>query len=147
MTDLAPERTTYGTEDRRWLRDIHGLTDTIGATLNGDLFPPAAFPDGVIPSGTVLARVTTTNLWGPYDPNFDADPVAAGVQTDGRNVARGHLLDTTQIAPARRVSVAVMDHGAVLRNFMPGPALLPTTAGRLDAAAETALSRVRYTNG
>lgn len=138
MTDISPIRTDYTAEDRRWLRDIHGLTDTYGATLDGDLFTAAAFPDGVVPSGTVIAQVSAAGanqrLYGPYDPT----------KTNGQQVAKFHLLDSQKVSAGRRISAAGLDHGAVLRNFLP---TLATAAGRLDATAETALPRVRYTNG
>lgn len=133
MTEMTPTRTEYAVEDRRWLRDVHGLTDTLGATLDPAAFTAAAFPDGRIPSGTVLGRITATDLWGPYDP----------AAADGRETNAGHLLDVT-VVKAGRVSVAVLDHGAVLRDYLPTQA---TTAGRLDSAGEADLPRVRYTNG
>jgi len=117
----------YGTTDRRWLRDVHGLDDTLGVTLDGSLFPAARFPDGVVPSGVVLGQVTATRLWGPYD----------NAATDGRQTARGHLAAHRIVAAGVRVQAAVMDHGAVIRNY------LPANAG-LDAAAEAELVRVRY---
>lgn len=120
----------YGTTDRRWLRDLHGLDNTIGATLDGNLFPANRFPDGVVPSGTVLAQVTGSRLFGPYD----------NAATDGRQTARGHLAAHRQVVAGARTQAALLDHGAVLRNF------LPTNSG-LDSAAEAELSRVRYTNG
>jgi hypothetical protein len=118
----------YGTTDRRWLRDVHGLDDTLGVTLDGSLFPPADFPDGTVPSGVLLGQVTATRLWGPY----------SNAATDGRQTARGHLAAHRVVAPGVRVQAAVMDHGAVIRNY------LPTAAG-LDAAAEAELTRIRYT--
>lgn len=118
----------YGTTDRRWLRDTHGLDNTLGCTLDGSLFPEAKFPDGVVPSGVVLAQVTATRLWGPYD----------NAATDGRQTAKGHLVAHRQVAAGVRVQAAVMDHGAVIRNY------LPTNHG-LDAAAEAELPRIRYT--
>jgi hypothetical protein len=142
VTDLAPIRTDYTAEDRRWLRDIHGLTDTVGGTLDGSLFTAAAFPGGVVRSGTVVAQVTAAGasqrLFGPYDP-----AAADGRQTpaSGRTYL---LVDTHTVAAGRRVSVALLDHGAVLRNLLPAQA---TAAGRCDAAAEGGLPRVRFTNG
>lgn len=142
MTDLAPIRTDYLAEDRRWLRDTHGMTDTYGLTLDGSLFTLAAFPDGTVPSGTAVVQVSAAGasqrLYGPYDPTA----------TDGRQTpASGRsflLLDSHKVTAGRRTSVAGIDHGAVLRNFLPTQA---TAAGRLDAAFETAMPRVRFTNG
>lgn len=62
-TDIAPP------SDRRWLLSPPGsdaLLEPIGITLDGDLFPTADFPDGLVPSGTPIGRVTATDLGGPY---------------------------------------------------------------------------------
>jgi hypothetical protein len=138
VTDLAPTRTAFGAEDRRWLRDVHGLTDTYGVTLDGSLFSSTAFPDGTVPSGTVITLVTATKLYGPYD----------STASDGRQTpASGKvflLLDTHKVATGRRVTAAGVDHGAVLRNFLP---TLATAAGAIATAVETAMPRVRFTNG
>jgi hypothetical protein len=142
VTDLAPIRTEYMSEDRRWLRDIHGLTDTYGLTLVGDLFPTAAFPDGTVKSGTVVVQVSAAGanqrLYGPFDP-----AAADGRQTpeSGRAFL---LLDSHKVSAGRRTSVAGIDHGAVLRNFLPAQV---SAAGRLTAAVEAAMPRVRFTNG
>lgn len=133
MTEMTPTRTDYAVEDRRWLRDVHGLTDTIGATIDPASITTAAFPDGLIKSGTPLGRITASRLWGPYDP----------AATDGRSTAAGHLLDAT-VVKANRVSVAVLDHGAILRDYLPTQA---STVGVLDTAGEADLPRIRYTNG
>lgn len=118
----------YGTTDRRWLRDVHGLDDTLGVTLDGSLFPAGTFVDGVVKSGTHLGQVTATRLWGPYD----------NAATDGRQTSRGLLAAHRVVASGTRVQAAVLDHGAVIRNY------LPTNSGH-DAAAEADLPRVRFT--
>lgn len=142
MTDLAPIRTDYSVEDRRWMRDVHGLSDTIGLTLLGDLFTTAAFPDGVVPSGTAVTQVTAAGsnqrLWGPYDSTATD---GRQTPTDGKVVL---LLDTHKVAAGRRYSVAGLDHGAVLENFLPTQA---SAVGRIAAAVKSAMPRVRFTNG
>ena len=143
--DLAPTRAGYAVDDRRWLRDRHGLTTTLGVTLDGSLFPAARFPDGSVPSGTVLAQVTATRLWGPFDP----------AATDGRQTpaagAIGHLLEPQKVATGRRNTCALLDAGGVMADYLPtAPAGVTGAAaavGVLNAAARAALPRVRYTNG
>lgn len=58
-------------EDRSWLGDVDGTQATKSITLATSLFTKAThYPDGVLKSGTVLAKVTaagaTLGMFGPY---------------------------------------------------------------------------------
>lgn len=128
--DLAQTTTDYGTEDRRWL---HGWpefqTDRQGVTLDGTLFA-GKFPDGVVPSGVVLGKVTATGLYGPYDDNV----------SDGRQVAEGFLFTTlTGVTSGKTVSGALWyGPGRVMEAFLP-------TGHGLDANAKSDLpDSIRY---
>lgn len=69
MSNFAPKRTTYGTGDRRWLRDLLRAAKH-GITLDGSLF--TSDPAGVlVKSGTHIGRVTSTQLGGPYNGTSD----------------------------------------------------------------------------
>lgn len=129
MEGIAQRRTRYGGGDHRWMGDLHGLNSTEGGTLDGDLFPAATFPDGLVPSGVVVGRVTATGLLGPYDNGVG----------DGRETAAGHVVSDQVVRPGSRNDVALFTHGAVIRNA------LPANAG-LDAAAEADLRHIRYRN-
>lgn len=143
--DLAPRRAGYAVDDRRWLRDRHGFDTTLGVTLDGSLFPAERFPDGTVPSGTVLAQATDSRLWGPFDP----------AATDGRQTPAagrvGLLLEPQTVAAGRRNSCAMLDAGAVLADYLPTPPTGVTGAaaalGVLTDAVRAALPRVRFTNG
>jgi hypothetical protein len=96
----------------------------------------AVFTNGRVPSGVVLGKITASGRYGPYD---DAE-------TDGREVAVGHLFTTTQLnrpelgddpAVFRNVGGALLWHGEVVE------AKLPTDHG-LDANAKTDLKHIRY---
>jgi hypothetical protein len=53
-------------EDRSWLASDHGTTATRTITLDVSAFTEGThFPNGFIPSGTVLARLAS-GLYGPY---------------------------------------------------------------------------------
>lgn len=60
MSSFAPERTEYGNDDTRWLRDALSA-ETHGITLDGSLWTSAA-AGVLIPSGTHVS-----SLGGPYD--------------------------------------------------------------------------------
>lgn len=145
MTDLAIERSTYGRGDRRWLRSHVGFRDTLGVTLDGNLFSAQRFPDGTVLSGTVIAKVDATELYGPYDP----------AATDGRQKAENSrvffLLEEQTVRPGHKLSCAGIDSGRIIPRYLPaaptgvtGPA---AAVGALNAAVRTALPRVGYLEG
>lgn len=127
--DLGITRDTLVSEDRSWLASGHGFDDTQGCTLDGDLFPAADFPDGRVPSGTVIGYVGgDRKTAGPYD---DA-------AVDGREDARGYLLTSLDgVTAGRTVSGAVLTTGTVNVNK------LPANSGH-DAAAEADLPRITH---
>lgn len=69
MTDISVIKTSYQSEDRSWLLSPHGTDPgtTPSVTLDVSLFNRADhYPNGYIPSGLVLGKVTATGLYGPY---------------------------------------------------------------------------------
>lgn len=61
--------TSYQAPKRDWLLGLHGTEGGANpsATLDVSLFTAGThYPNGYIPSGTVVSRVAST-LWGPYD--------------------------------------------------------------------------------
>lgn len=131
-----------GNEDRSWLGARLGADVCRSVTLDTSTFVAAHLAaKGAVPSGTVLGRITATGLYGPYDP----------AATDGREVAAGHLFNTTQLgdgsgtdlATAPNVGAPLFWHGIVKESKL--PLFAGTVAGELDAAARTALSEhIRY---
>lgn len=123
-----------GNEDRRWMGTRKGTLDMRSITLDVSTFLAAHLADkGAIPSGTVLAKITSTGLYGPYDP--------AGA--DGLDIAAGFLFSTTQVgngsgadlASAADVGVALFWTGVVKTSKL--PAFAGTVLGELDANART----------
>lgn len=150
MTDISVTTTAYQVEKRSWYL---GTADDPGFTLSGTLdvsaFTAAShYPNGYIPSGTVLGRITASELYAPYDDAFDADPVAAGQQGDGRQVAVGVLFSAVKIPNAANTAVDV--GGAILVAFAPIlVSKLPIANGTagggfLDAAAQADLTRLYF---
>jgi hypothetical protein len=122
--EVATSTTTFANEDRRWLADLTALNSTAPGTVDGDAFDAATFPDGRVPSGTVVARNVAGHLVKYAGSGLDAV---------------GHLLDTITVRAGALIPVAVVETGAVIRNR------LAVNSG-LDAAAETALASIRYRN-
>jgi len=79
---------SWQAEDRSWLGSRDGTDVTQTVTLDTSTFTEGThFPNGYIPSGTVLGRITATGLFGPYD----------NAASDGREVAVGFLYSNTKV--------------------------------------------------
>jgi hypothetical protein len=116
---------TYQAEDRSWLGSRDGTDVTQTVTLDTSTFTEAThFPDGYIPSGTVLGRITATDLYGPYD----------NAASDGREVAVGFLYSNTKVRTGGPDVGAPIHWRGVIR-----AARLWVNSG-LDSAARTDLA-------
>jgi hypothetical protein len=124
--DLAPKTEQFSSDSKAWLGSEHGTTSCDSIMLDAALFL-AVFPDGNVPSGVVLGRVTATGRYAPYD-----DGAATGIE-----VARGHLFDLVQVQAGVNPAGALFWHGEVIE------AKLPDDHG-LDAAAKADLPQIKY---
>lgn len=118
--DISVRTVGFGVEDRSWLGSAHGTDATRTITLDVSTFDEATyFPDGYIPSGIVLGRITASGMFGPYD---DA-------ASDGREVAAGFLFNSVNVTEGgANVGAPLLEHGMVIE------AKLPANSG-LDVAA------------
>lgn len=141
MTDISVTSTPYQVENRAWLlsgAEGVGAGWTPSITLDFSKFVQAThYPNGYIPSGTVLARVTATGLYGPYD----------STASDGREVVTGDrlgiLFGSIPVRPgSTKAGGAIVVHAAVDAAKLP----FQTGAGALSATARTALRLVHFTN-
>lgn len=133
MTDISVSSTSYQVEKRSWLIPQpgaigHGYTPS--GTLDISAFTAGThYPNGYIPSGVVLGRITATGLLGPYD---DA-------AVDGRGTAVGLLYAATNVpASGADVGCAYVAAFAVVKT-----AKLPANHG-LNAAARTDLRNIHF---
>ena len=82
--DISVRTVDYGVEDRSWLGSAHGTEATRTITLDMSTFTAGThYPDGFIPSGTVVARNDTSGMYEPYD---------------GDNTAAGFLFNSITVA-------------------------------------------------
>lgn len=147
MTDISVRTgRTLLNENQTWIGPggISALQDNRSITLARATFAGAtalttAFPNGFIPSGVCLARITASGLYVRYDPTFDTDAATAGVQSDGRNFALGFLAVSVALDPnsTADISAALYWHGEVVEANLPAGHGL-TAAGRTDLAAKFA---------
>lgn len=120
---------TWTAEDRSWLGSRDGTAYTQTITLDVSTFTEAThFPDGYIPSGTVLGLITATGLYGPYDN-------AAG---DGRGTAVGFLFSSVKVRTGGPdVGAAIHWRGIIRADRLPRT---DAETGGLDANGRTDLA-------
>lgn len=132
MTDISVRSESFQSENHDWLGSAHGLTATKTITLDVSAFTKADhYPNGFIPSGIVLAKITATGLYGPYNN------AGAG----GLEVAAGLLAFTAKVPNEAVTTVdtgaALLEHGIVIESKLP---IAGGTTGSIDAAGKTDLA-------
>lgn len=89
-TDISVQSTSYQTEKRSWLLSQWGQGPGENPSITVDVSAFTAgthYPNGFIPSGQALGKITATGLYGPYD---DA-------AVDGRAVCAGFLHSSVKV--------------------------------------------------
>lgn len=104
MADFAPTRNTYASTSPNWARDLL-KAESHGRLINGDLML-AAFPSGVVPSGTGIMKVTATSLGAPVG--------TASATPDG------YLVNELKVKAGGRYLEAVLHAGTVTERLLPG---------------------------
>lgn len=132
--DFEVRSASYAPESRGWLRGPHGTEPgtTPSITLDLSLFDADDhYPDGYIKSGCVVAKVTASGLYGPYDPDG----------TDGRQTATGLLFNSESVRAGQTKAL----NAQVVHAFV-DPDRLPYTAveGALDSAARADLPLIYW---
>jgi len=81
MTDISVRWTEYQIEKRDWLLGSHGTGpgDNPSIVLDVSAFTGAVhYPNGYIPSGTPLAKITASGLYGPYSVTDEVQTLTVG---------------------------------------------------------------------
>lgn len=146
MTDISVSQFSYQVEKRSWLLGEHGTEPGSNptCTLAVSLFTAAThYPNGYIPSGTLLAQVTaagaTQNQYGPYDDSL----------TNGQQVAAGILFSSVRVVRQVDGSVLSVVGGALFVHGFVRIGRLPiangaTGRGYYDAAAAADLKLIHF---
>ena len=131
MTDISVVSTGYQVENRSWLISAHGTDPGTNPSVALDLSKFTAgthFPNGFIPSGIALGKVTATGLYGPYD----------NTATDGRETAAGHLFSTLGVRTGQtKVGGALVVHGFIRESKLP---FTIAAAGKTDLKSSSIYS-------
>lgn len=119
--DISVRSETFGVENRSWLGSAHGTEATRTITLDVSAFTEVThFPDGYIPSGTVLGRITASGLYGPYDDG----------NIDGAEVAAGFLFNSVKVSTGGPdVGAPMLEHGMVIEDKLPADSGYDAAAG------------------
>ena len=134
MTDIAVEVTDFQVENLNWLSSNFGYDEPRSITLDISTFTAAThFPNGYIPSGVILGKVTANGLYGPYQ-----DAAA-----DGRQTAVGILAFSRKVP--NLTNTAIDCSGAMLEMALVIEAKLPianaaTGGGYIDANGKVDLA-------
>src|SRR5690625_7637851 len=110
MTSIAPREVEYAVvDDPSWLGSAHGVNATRSITLDVSKFTKSThYPNGVIPSGTAVAKIAASGKYGPAGEDATDDVVFT---FGSRRVAD----------VATSVIVAGLDHGRVVESRLPAP--------------------------
>ena len=127
MTDIAKYVTRVVRSDNtKWiLQDISEQRGRLNATLDLSKFVKAThYPNGFIPSGVPLGKVTATGKYGPYDNSA----------SDGREVCQGFLFGFTNVRDGQTESAVALWVGPGIIDEAELPFAIDS-AGKTDLAA------------
>lgn len=141
MTDFSVFTTPFQFEDLSWDLTPPENGWVLGGTLDISKFTAAQhFPNGYIPSGTVLGVVTATGLLGPYlDAATDGTQTAVGILRQSLQVI--HLLGGTQ---RTKIGAAYLVHGMVSQSKLPFTSSNAAAGGYLDANGQADLKQIYF---
>lgn len=141
MTVFGLSSVTYNPDQRTWLADDHGTEVMPGVPVDLTLFNAGQhYPNGFIPSGTVLGKVTAGGKYGPY----------LGTAGDGRQTAVGITFNPIPVfipgtsTLQTNASVPIVVHAFVIAANLPFTSGNAALGGYLDGAAQTALKNVIF---
>ncbi|OBK04700.1 hypothetical protein A5746_29865 [Mycolicibacterium conceptionense] len=130
-TDISLQTTNYQVGNKQWLLQEPKVKPNV--TLDISKFTQAThFPNGYIPSGTVIGKVTATGLFGPYD----------AAASDGTQTAYGITYADVRAVRQNGSTATKVGTGAVVNDAIVSAAKLPFAAvsgtkGALDGTSNT----------
>lgn len=109
--DISVRSETFGGDDQSWLGSAHGTSSGRTVTLSkaAGFVAGTHYPNGYLPSGTKLGRITASGKYGLYD---DA-------ASDGRQTLAGFLLTPVSVTAGADLVAALFEHGAVVEANLP----------------------------
>lgn len=141
MTDFSVFTTPFQFEDLSWDLTPPENGWVLGGTLDISKFTAAQhFPNGYIPSGTVLGVVTASSLLGPYlDAAVDGTQTAVGILRQSVQVT--HLIGGSNRA---KIGCAYLVHGMVSVAKLPFTVGNAAAGGYIDANGKADLKQIYF---
>lgn len=136
MSNITVQKSTFQSEDRSWLLGPTGVGpgDNPSIVLDVSKFTAGThYPNGFIPSGIVLGKITASGQYGPFDP----------AASDGTEVAAELLFSSLTVPDG----AAVLGGAGVHRGEV-DPTRLPIATGKgaLTDAARQNLFLIRFSD-
>lgn len=134
-TDISMQTTSYQVGNRQWLLAEPDVK--LNVTLDPSTFTAAThYPNGFLPSGTVVGIVTTGGLAGPYDDTA----------SDGRQTAYGITYGDARFvrqdgSTAAKVGISVVVYDAIVSA---GKLPFQSGSGSIDANGKADLKNLRF---
>ncbi|WP_458317116.1 head decoration protein [Mycolicibacterium brisbanense] len=151
-TDISMQTTSYQVGNRQWLLAEPDVK--VNVTLDISKFTAGThYPNGFIPSGTVIGKVTATGLFGPYDAAAsDGTQTAYGITYADVRVVRQNVSTATKVGTGAVVNDAIVSAGKLpfasasgTKGALDGTSNTGTvTAAASLAAAKSALAQIRF---
>lgn len=133
-TDISLQTTTYQVGNRQWLLDEPDFKPNV--TLDITKFTAGThYPNGYIPSGTAIGKVTASGRFGPYN---DA-------ASDGTQTLYGFTYGDVRAIRQNGTTASMVGTGAVVSGAV-SVAKLPfqSGAGAVDANGKADTPTIRY---
>lgn len=114
--DISLHTEKFEQDDQTWLGAAHGTDMARSITLDNSAFTKADhYPNGFLPSGLPLGKITDTGLYGPYSGSLTT-PL-----TDGTQTLAGFLLSVVKVPSDNTVDFggALFEHGRVVLANVP----------------------------
>ncbi len=127
--DISVRSETFTVEDQSWLGSAHGTDATESITLDLALFVAAThYPNGYVPSGLCLGKVTATGLYGPYGAS-PSEVQTITVDATGGTFTITFDGETTAAIPEASTAAAVQTALELLSNINAGDVTVTGAAG------------------
>lgn len=117
--ELQYRSETFQQDDQKWLGSAHGTDMARPVTLDISAFTEGThFPDGYLPSGLPLGKITATGLYGPYSGEDNETQTLTRTSTGGTITLEidGEVTDAIAASAAGFTAAAVQTAVDALSN-------------------------------